>query len=75
MSRRDGTSRFYGLAMQVLDPGAQRLWPLIREQIATLETIESGHQSDGTSGDFSASVRELRLAQTRTALDWLRSLL
>jgi DNA-binding PadR family transcriptional regulator len=48
---------------------------LIREQIATLETIESGHQSDGTSGDFSASVRELRLAQTRTALDWLRSLL
>ena len=34
MSRRDGTSRFYGMAMQELDPGAQRLWPLIREQIA-----------------------------------------
>jgi ubiquinone/menaquinone biosynthesis C-methylase UbiE len=34
MSRRDGTSRFYGMAMQDLDPGAQRLWPLIREQIA-----------------------------------------
>jgi ubiquinone/menaquinone biosynthesis C-methylase UbiE len=33
-SRRDGTSRFYGMAMQELDPGAQRLWPLIREQIA-----------------------------------------
>lgn len=33
MSRRDGTSRFYGMAMQELDPGAQRLWPLIREQI------------------------------------------
>jgi ArsR family transcriptional regulator len=33
-SRRDGTSRFYGMAMQDLDPGAQRLWPLIREQIA-----------------------------------------
>src|SRR6185503_16734630 len=32
-SRRDGTSRFYGMAMQELDPGAQRLWPLIREQI------------------------------------------
>src|SRR5688572_11717095 len=34
MSRRDGTSRFYGMAMQELDPGAQQLWPLIREQIA-----------------------------------------
>jgi ArsR family transcriptional regulator len=34
VSRRDGTSRFYGMAMQELDPGAQRLWPLIREQIA-----------------------------------------
>jgi ArsR family transcriptional regulator len=33
-SRRDGTSRFYGMAVQDLDPGAQRLWPLIREQIA-----------------------------------------
>src|SRR6478736_5007434 len=34
ISRRDGTSRFYGMAMSDLDPGAQRLWPLIREQIA-----------------------------------------
>ena len=30
VSRRDGTSRFYGMAMQELDPAAQRLWPLIR---------------------------------------------
>jgi ArsR family transcriptional regulator len=34
VSRRDGTSRFYGMTVQDLDPGAQRLWPLIREQIA-----------------------------------------
>ena len=33
-SRRDGTSRFYGMVMSDLDPGAQRLWPLIRDQIA-----------------------------------------
>jgi len=33
-SRRDGTSRFYGMVLSELDPGAQRLWPLIREQIA-----------------------------------------
>jgi ubiquinone/menaquinone biosynthesis C-methylase UbiE len=32
-SRRDGTSRFYAMVIQDLDPGAQRLWPLIREQI------------------------------------------
>ena len=34
VSRRDGTSRFYGMVLEDLDPGAQRLWPLIREQIA-----------------------------------------
>ncbi|HWI20729.1 MAG TPA: metalloregulator ArsR/SmtB family transcription factor [Vicinamibacterales bacterium] len=33
-SRRDGTSRFYAMVVADLDPGAQRLWPLIREQIA-----------------------------------------
>jgi ubiquinone/menaquinone biosynthesis C-methylase UbiE/DNA-binding transcriptional ArsR family regulator len=33
-SRRDGTSRFYGMVMSDLDPGAQRLWPLIRDHIA-----------------------------------------
>ncbi len=34
VSRRDGTSRFYGMVVEDLDAGAQRLWPLIREQIA-----------------------------------------
>jgi PadR family transcriptional regulator, regulatory protein AphA len=48
---------------------------LIREQIATLEDIETAHDSEAVSGNFSAAVRALRLAQTRTALDWLRSLL
>src|SRR5688572_27423342 len=33
-SRRDGTSRFYGMSVDELDPGASRLWPLIREQVA-----------------------------------------
>ena len=32
-SRRDGTSRFYSLALDDLDSGASRLWPLIREQV------------------------------------------
>jgi ubiquinone/menaquinone biosynthesis C-methylase UbiE len=34
VSRRDGTSRYYSMALEELDGGARRLWPLIREQIA-----------------------------------------
>ena len=34
VSRRDGTSRFYTMAAEDLDPGARRLWPIIREQVA-----------------------------------------
>ncbi|HUE87047.1 MAG TPA: metalloregulator ArsR/SmtB family transcription factor [Vicinamibacterales bacterium] len=33
-SRRDGTSRYYSMTVGELDQGAQRLWPLIREQVA-----------------------------------------
>ena len=35
ISRRDGTSRFYAMSTgDELDPGATRLWPIIREQVA-----------------------------------------
>jgi len=35
VSRRDGTSRFYAMSGgDELDPGAKRLWPIIREQVA-----------------------------------------
>ncbi len=34
-SRRDGTSRYYGMVIEELDQAAQRLWPLIREQVST----------------------------------------
>ncbi len=34
-SRRDGTSRYYSLSLDELDDGARRLWPLIREQVAS----------------------------------------
>jgi ArsR family transcriptional regulator len=33
-SRRDGTSRFYGMPLDDLDSAASRLWPIIREQVA-----------------------------------------
>jgi ArsR family transcriptional regulator len=35
MSRRDGTSRFYSMPVEELDSGARRLWPIIREQVAS----------------------------------------
>src|SRR5688572_3961043 len=34
LSRRDGTSRFYSMVVEDLDPAARRLWPLIREQVS-----------------------------------------
>ncbi len=34
VSRRDGTSRYYGMEADRLDQGADRLWPLIRDQVA-----------------------------------------
>jgi SAM-dependent methyltransferase len=40
VSRRDGTSRFYGMTLEGLDSGAQRLWPLIREQVSSTNGAE-----------------------------------
>jgi ArsR family transcriptional regulator len=34
-SRRDGTSRYYRMALDDIDAGGQRLWPLIREQVSS----------------------------------------
>ena len=54
VSRRDGTSRFYGMAIEELDPGARRLWPVIREQIV-------GHPAPSrTSGGCRACSRSRR---------------
>ena len=39
-SRRDGTSRYYTIALEGLDAGARRLWPLIREQVAATSGAE-----------------------------------
>jgi ArsR family transcriptional regulator len=39
-SRRDGTSRYYAVALEGLDVGARRLWPLIREQVAATSGAE-----------------------------------
>lgn len=39
-SRRDATSRFYSMPAEELDPGAKRLWPLIREQVVGTTAAE-----------------------------------
>src|SRR5918995_753194 len=39
-SRRDGTSRFYSMPVDDLDMGAAKLWPLIREQVASTRGAE-----------------------------------
>ena len=47
-SRRDGTSRFYGMPVDDLDAGAKRLWPLIREQVAgTSAAAQDERRLDG----------------------------
>ena len=47
---------------------------LIAEQIGLLEDIEAERVADEPDAPFTRAVRELRLAQTRTALSWLREL-
>ena len=39
-SRRDGTSRFYSMAVDNLDPAAGQLWPLIRNQVQVAKGAE-----------------------------------
>ena len=39
-SRRDGTSRFYSMPVDGLDPAAAKLWPLISEQVTSTRGAE-----------------------------------
>ena len=45
VSRRDGTSRFYSMAIGDLDPAAARLWPVIRDQVTDRKStrLNSSH--------------------------------
>jgi len=42
-SRRDGTSRFYSMPVDDLDPAARQLWPIIRSQVAA--TTAAAHDA------------------------------
>jgi PadR family transcriptional regulator AphA len=57
---------------RLIDP--KRAAELIAEQIATLERLEQAQQEGPATPGFSSDVRSLRSAQTRAALDWLRTL-
>lgn len=43
-ARPDGTSRFYRMAADAIDPSARRLWRLVREQVAALAAAEQDAQ-------------------------------
>ncbi len=58
VSRRDGTSRYYSLSLDELDPGARRLWPLIREQVAS--TAGADQDERGSRACSSAGARSRR---------------
>jgi DNA-binding PadR family transcriptional regulator len=55
-----------------IDP--DRAKRLIAEQIDTLEEIEAERVGSPPVASFTGAVRALRLAQTQTALEWLRNL-
>jgi ArsR family transcriptional regulator len=73
VSRRDGTSRFYGMAMQELDPGAQRLWPLIREQVAGTNGAEQDERRLKTVLAKRRSKSEEFFASASGQWDYLRA--
>ncbi|MEW6319743.1 MAG: metalloregulator ArsR/SmtB family transcription factor [Acidobacteriota bacterium] len=64
-TRRDGTRSFYSAAVEDLDAGAQRLWPLVREQLSLtsgaaqdarrLESVLARRQSKSAAFFSSAS--------------------
>src|SRR5688500_20335988 len=59
VSRRDGTSRFYSMALDDLDPGAKSLWPLIREQVAaTPAAAQDDRRLRGVLGRRRAKAQE-----------------
>ena len=58
-SRRDGTSRFYSMPLEDLDPGAKQLWPLIREQVSsTSAAAQDGRRLDRVLRDRRAKSQE-----------------
>ena len=69
-SRRDGTSRFYSMPLDVLDSGASRLWPLIREQVAT--TAAAGQDDRRLQGVLARRRAKSREFFATAAGDWDR---
>ena len=55
-------------------PVVEQARDLVAQQITTLERVETSQTGMTEAGEFSGLVRSLRSAQTRTALEWLRSL-
>jgi ArsR family transcriptional regulator len=75
VSRRDGTSRFYSMPLDDLDPGARGLWPLIREQVAgTAAAGQDGQRLRGVLTRRRAKSKEF-FASAAAGWDRLRTTL
>jgi ubiquinone/menaquinone biosynthesis C-methylase UbiE/DNA-binding transcriptional ArsR family regulator len=68
LSRRDGTSRFYGMAVDDLEPAAGRLWSLIREQVAS--TTAASHDERRLRGVLSRRRAKSRAFFASAARQW-----
>ena len=69
-SRRDGTSRFYSMPLGDLDSAASRLWPLIREQVAT--TSAAGQDDRRLRGVLARRRAKSQEFFANAAADWDR---
>ena len=71
VSRRDGTSRFYGMALDALDPGARQLWPVIRGQVEM--TAGADQDERRLQSVLAAAAREVaRRSSRRPPGEWDR---
>ena len=64
-SRRDGTSRYYTLALDDRGPATRRLWALLREQVSLTPGAD---QDAGGSAACSAAARASRRSSSRPRL-------
>jgi ubiquinone/menaquinone biosynthesis C-methylase UbiE len=70
ISRRDGTSRFYGMSADDLDAAARQLWPIIREQVAA--TSSAAHDSRRLRGVLTRRRAKSRAFFASAARQWDR---
>jgi ArsR family transcriptional regulator len=58
LARGDGTSRYYSMVVSRLDPGAKRLWQVVRDQVAgAVGSAQDGRRLEGVLAQRAAQRR------------------